>query len=88
MGIKQRNFVYISDGGQEFELDDMTPSHLLNAIGHHRRQLDTVKFVLENFDFPNHALCVRAEALEQTIRALAEELYTRHPTDDYNDNDY
>lgn len=81
MGIKNvRTATYVSDTGKEFNLCEMTASHLLNAIRHHRGQLDVVLDCPggENFPF----LTKREAGLRDTITVLYSELAARDPSKD------
>jgi hypothetical protein len=79
MAIKRKaSATYIADTGKEFEVSDMTDSHLLNAICHHLKQIDGLE-VCEKYASPPHHLIKRRELLQQTVQILAEELQTRDP---------
>lgn len=79
MGIKRKaSATYIADTGKEFETTEMSDSHLLNTIGHHLKQLETLEFI-ERYVTPPHHLKKRRQALEETIQILTEELATRDP---------
>jgi hypothetical protein len=81
MGIKNvRTATYVADTGKEFQLGDMTASHLLNAIRHHQGQLEVVLRCPggENFPF----LTKRESELRDTITVLYEELCSRDPDKD------
>lgn len=85
MGLFTRNPLYITDRGDEFQINEMEPSHLLNAINHHRTQVDTVDWILENSkeseDLNN--LHRRRINLYNTVEALVKELKSRDPDNDY-----
>lgn len=81
MGIKNvRTATYVADTGKEFNLSEMTSSHLLNAIRHHQGQLEVVLRCPggENFPF----LTKRETGLRDTITVLYEELASRDPDKD------
>jgi hypothetical protein len=79
MAIKRiRTATYVADTGKEFEVTEMTASHLLNAIGHHLKQIESLDFI-ERYASPPHHLLKRKEGLLETIQILAEELQTRSP---------
>ena len=85
MGIrKQVQVTYTTDRGIEMELAEMESSHLLNAIAHHRNQVETIKFakgvVREGTDLNN--LDNRQADLEDTIEMLCAELASRDPADE------
>jgi hypothetical protein len=83
MGIKRKkSATYQADTGKEFEVSDMASSHILNVIGHHMRQVETLDFI-ERYASPPHHLGSRKELLLETITILAEELQTRDPNNDY-----
>ena len=85
MGLKLRKFVYVSDRGQEFEVDEMATSHLLNALNHHHTQLHTVANCInrrkeQGKDVEN--LVERREALVELVQELMDELASRSLEDD------
>jgi len=85
MGLFTRQPVYVSDRGQEFQLEDMQPTHLLNAIDHHRKQIATLDWILEqtgNDNEKNQMLHLRRISLCTTVEALVKELRTRDPDED------
>jgi hypothetical protein len=66
----------------------MEPSHLLNAINHHRTQIDTVDWILEQGtpdSAKNQLLHLRRISLFNTVEALVKELRTRDPDEDHAD---
>ena len=87
MGLKKRQFVYVSDRGQEFEIDEMQSSHLLNAINHHHTQFHTVEMIKARLD-PETKLQLGANLDERlgelgnTISELMMELANRSMEDD------
>lgn len=84
MGIQTSKTVYKSDRGQEFELETMQSSHILNVMRLHNDQYRTLCAVIQ--DNPgladNANLKARAEGLENTLEGLIGELSRRHPNDD------
>jgi hypothetical protein len=48
MGLFTRKPAYLSDRGDLFQVDEMEPTHLLNAIAHHRKQMQTLDHILEH----------------------------------------
>ena len=88
MAIFNRKPIYISDRGDQYQLEEMEPTHLMNAINHHRKQVDTIDWCLETLadltDLSN--LHYRRITLVNTIEALVTELLKRDPDDDYNDD--
>lgn len=76
MGIKRkRHETYIADTGQEFELEDMTVSHILNVIAHHikqRRVLLSCPGELRNSNIDD-----RTARMDETINTLYGELASR-----------
>lgn len=86
VGLFNRKPIYISDRGEEFQLEEMEPSHLLNVIKHHRAQINTVDWAMDQLDkdktdFTN--LHYRRINLYNTIEALLQELATRDPKNDH-----
>lgn len=86
MGLFNRKPIYVSDRGEEFQLEEMEPSHLLNVIKHHRAQINTVDWAMDQLDkdktdFTN--LHYRRINLYNTIEALLQELATRDPKNDH-----
>jgi hypothetical protein len=75
---RKRVATYIADTGKEFELADMSDSHLLNAICHHLKQIEALEHC-ERYASPPHHLRKRRGALQQTVAVLVEELQTRDP---------
>jgi hypothetical protein len=68
----------------------MKPSHLLNAINHHRNQINTIDWILEMGDLDsdkNQMLHFRRISLFTTVEALVKELRTRDPDEDHEDID-
>ena len=85
MGIFSSITMYRTDGGQVMALSDMTTSHLLNAINHHRTQINTVISVQETIDVSKAGkdrLERRLESLSITVTALSCELVKRDPIED------
>jgi hypothetical protein len=81
MGIKNvRTATYIADTGKEYQLDEMTSSHILNVIAHHQKQLEAMGLCpgFENFPF----LIARDRGLRDTITVLYSELAARDPDKD------
>ena len=84
MGIKIRKFVYVSDRGDQYELDEMEPSHLINAIAHHQKQHDALVRVMDKYGLTtSNNLCIRLEDLDRTVHELVSELMTRFPGEDH-----
>ena len=86
MGLFNRKPIYVSDRGEEFQLEDMEPGHLLNVIKHHKAQMNTIDWAMEwsNKDvveFTN--LHHRRLNLYNTLEALVKELATRDPDNDH-----
>ena len=83
--LKRRNFVYVSDRGQEFEIEEMQSSHLMNAIHHHQKQYRVVNDILTGGNYAvgqMENLQERMEALGETIITLEQELASRSLEDD------
>ena len=82
MGIKRKvSQTYVTDRGIEMEVSEMTPSHLVNAIAHHQRQVEALEKVskLWNTNYMER----RIKQLYETIETLASELSQRDPQMDY-----
>lgn len=92
MGIKlTTRTVYRADSGKVFELENMSPSHILNVIHHHRNQVSSlVHLINAGYDNPDtQLLMARLKMLEETLEALGKELARRDPVlDDNNGDDY
>ena len=80
MSIKLGKMVYTADTGREFALDQMSSSHLLNVIAHHRRQYDTLKWILEKVH--TDELANRKNDLANMMAMLISELAKRDHTQD------
>lgn len=66
-------------------VEEMTASHLLNAIAHHQTQANTLEEMVK-LGYPDTFLVPRLAAMEDTLTTLRSELETRDPTkDDEND---
>jgi len=94
MGIKKvRTATYISDSGKEFDLAEMTSSHILNVIIHHQKQLEAV-LRCPGFEDDYPFLFKREQSLRDTIAVLYAEIATRDPDKDeeiqtrFKNNDY
>ena len=81
MGIKKiKSCTYVSDTGQEFELEDMTPSHLMNVIAHHNKQMDGLLIAMGVVGpVEGSNLDLWRKEIMSTIEALSNELSTRDP---------
>ena len=86
MGLFNRKPIYISDRGDQYTVEEMESSHLLNAINHHRTQIATIDWILDLGDpdsRKNQMLHLRRINLFTTIEALVEELRKRDPDEDH-----
>lgn len=86
VGLFTRNPIYVSDRGDEFQLEDMAPSHLLNAIRHHKDQINTLDWILDQTGTDaekNQMLHLRRISLHTTVEALVKELRNRDPDLDH-----
>lgn len=86
MGLFNRKPVYISDRGDTYTVEEMEPSHLLNAINHHRTQIGTIDWILEQSNpdaEKNQMLHLRRISLFNTVQALQDELRKRDPDLDH-----
>ena len=86
MSKLRKKTVYISDRGQPFYVEDMTPSHMINSITHHKQQIATLEWVIDNFRIGDgqkaEFLTERIELLTETVAVLVGELATRDPEED------
>ena len=73
-------FLYVSDRRDKFLVSDMETSHLVNVIGHHFNQIQTLEGVYDNHPYPT--LRDRIRMLEEVIDVLVEELIHREVRDD------
>lgn len=69
-----RRVIYTSDRGDRYEVSKMETSHLINAIGHHLRQIQTLRAVPPRINVGD-----RIRVLDEVILVLHEELETRVP---------
>ena len=78
MGIQKTKTLYISDRGDEFVLEEMQYSHLLNVYNHHTTQLNTLKTIIEK-ELPsaNMAIHQRVVDMKETLKALQYEIVVR-----------
>ena len=63
----------------------MQSSHLLNAINHHLKQVETINYVGREFGFTGTYLQQRKVDLQDTIRILATELASRPVEEDFDE---
>lgn len=82
MGVFKSRVKYRSDTNQQFHVADMQTSHLINAIGHHNRQLETLENVAQNYTGDLTYIKQRRDDLEETIDVLTDELIERDPDKD------
>lgn len=82
MGVYKSRVKYRSDGGQQFHVADMATSHLINAIGHHNKQLVVLADIMHDYSGDLLFIKQRREDLEETIDVLTAELIERDPKDD------
>jgi len=84
MGIKNvRTATYVADTGKEFNLSDMTSSHLLNAIRHHQGQLEVLLKIPKLTNLPEQEnIDTRISRMQETIDVLYQELTSRDPAKD------
>jgi hypothetical protein len=88
VGLFNRKPIYVTDRGDEFDIEDMKASHLLNALNHHKTQINTVDWLIDQYaetttNISN--LHYRRISLHNTVEALAKELLTRDPAEDHED---
>lgn len=85
MGIVNTRTMYQTDGGKTLAVEDMTASHLMNAINHHHTQLHTVSHMINRWkanDGDAVYLEARKAGLWSTLQTLMDELATRDPNND------
>lgn len=88
MGLFNRKPIYISDRGDQYTVEEMDSSHLLNAINHHRTQIATIDWILEQGQpdsDKNQMLHLRRISLFTTVEALVKELRARDPDEDHDE---
>lgn len=89
MGLFNRKPVYVSDRGDTYDVEEMESSHLLNAINHHRTQIATIDWIIDQTGGPDaekqQMLHLRRINLFNTVEALVKELRTRDPDKDHED---
>lgn len=82
MGVFKRRQMYRTDTGRNVAVANMEVSHLMNAIGHHYRQIGTLDKVMKHYDGDLSFVKERKEDLEATIEILEDELIERDPAND------
>lgn len=84
MGIKNvRKATYVSDTGKEFELCEMTSSHIINVIAHHQKQLGVLETIPVLTNLPEQEnVNARIRDMRETIDELYRELVSRDPARD------
>lgn len=85
MGVFQSITLYRTDRDEVLAVSDMSSSHLLNAINHHNKQIDTISFLKDTLEFSDEAgerLEERGRDLINTISVLANELASRNIADE------
>lgn len=85
MGLLRPKAFYVTDRGDSHQIDEMEVSHLMNAINHHRKQINTIDWILEDStksyrDF--NYIHRRRMGLFNTVEALINELMVRDPDKD------
>lgn len=86
MALKKRMSVtYVTDRGYELAVDEMTPSHLMNAIIHHRNQIQALGECPGQLRTAN--IDDRIKLLNDTVYELYRELSNRNPNDDQENGD-
>ena len=70
MGVYQRRQMYRTDTGRNIAVANMDVSHLMNAIGHHRRQIDVLDGIMDTIDGDMGFIKARRGDLEETIVIL------------------
>lgn len=86
MGIRRKvSQTYVTDRGIEMEVGNTTPSHLINAIAHHTKQIETLRKACEGkpIGFDAGFLGKRISALVDTVDILTAELAKRDPDFDH-----
>ncbi len=82
MGTFKDRIMYRSDGGQVSAVENMAVSHLINAIGHHNRQIDTLDQLVKDYNGDLGYINARRSDLGATVEILEAELIERNPDDD------
>lgn len=82
MGVFKRRQMYRTDTGRNVAVVNMEVSHLINAIGHHRRQVDTLKDIMTHYTGDLTYIKHRIDDLDNTIEILEDELIERDPSND------
>ncbi len=82
MGVFKRRQMYRTDTGRNVAVANMDVSHLINAIGHHRRQVETLKGVMQHYTGDLTFVMARVDDLNETVEILEDELIERDPGND------
>lgn len=84
MALKRvSKITYVTDRGIEMDVKEMETTHLVNAICHHTKQRDVLKEYTQNVTDTH--LARRVDLLNETINTLLDELETRDPALDHED---
>jgi hypothetical protein len=85
MGVFKAVTMYRTDTGKELAVEEMTTTHLMNAINHHKKQCDMIiklKWKRSSNGKSTGFLPQREADLKETIAVLEEELSERNPDDE------
>lgn len=85
MGVFKAVTMYRTDTGKEMAVEDMESTHLMNAINHHKKQLDLIIIMIQKRSANNQDqgyLASRRANLADTIEVLENELAQRNPDDE------
>ena len=84
MGIYKRRarVYYRTDAGKTVAVDEMSVSHLMNAINHHLKQVDLLQGIMEGWSGDLSFIEQRHKDLVATVDTLIEELNERDPKKD------
>jgi len=82
MSQTKSHTLYRGDTGKVYAVDKMSASHLINAIKHHKLQIETCENVFKEFSGDFGYLKARLADLQNTVDILSEELCERNPDDD------
>lgn len=83
MGVVRSEKIYQTDTGKITTVREMQSTHLMNAIRHHKAQMNLCNELAKEYSTADRALLVaRAEDLANTIDVLANELADRNLADE------
>ena len=69
---------YVSNRGEAYDIEDMESSHILNVITLHKKQLETLNWIIDQYDSESmESILKQVSQIEETILELIEELASR-----------